>query len=340
MILSPIPTNIITGFLGVGKTTAIIDLLKQKPSQERWAVLINEFGEIGVDGSVVESLQVEADIAIKEVPGGCMCCAAGLPMKVALNKLIQQVRPDRLLIEPTGLGHPKEVVAVLSRPEYRNVINLKSTLTLVDARHFSQTRYTEHDIFNQQLQVADVIVANKQDAYSDKDRESLQRYLLNNNLSQVRQFYTEQGRLSLGWIDLESQHQQDNWRGQQETLFRQVDVVNDVLPESGYLRKTNASAGYFVAGWRFDMTFCFDEQGLLELCESIDAVRLKASIIMADGNRLINRIDDELQLTQVDQLSESKIEIISQQKLDWDLIEQQLLKCVLTPQYKQSYSQH
>ena len=81
-----IPTNIITGFLGVGKTTAIMQLLKTKPENERWAVLVNEFGEVGVDGSLLKPEDKSSqDVFISEVPGGCMCCAAGLPMQIALN---------------------------------------------------------------------------------------------------------------------------------------------------------------------------------------------------------------------------------------------------------------
>jgi len=84
--ISAVPTNIITGFLGVGKTSAILHLLKSKPDDERWAVLVNKFGEIGVDGSLFQGQsKEEAGVFIREVPGGCMCCATGVPMQVALN---------------------------------------------------------------------------------------------------------------------------------------------------------------------------------------------------------------------------------------------------------------
>jgi len=129
--LSAIPTNVITGFLGVGKTTAILHLLKNKPADERWAVLVNEFGEVGVDGSLFSGGNSEASgVFIREVPGGCMCCAAGLPMQIALNMLLSRSKPQRLLIEPTGLGHPHEVMSVLSAEHYKDVLNLNTTLTL------------------------------------------------------------------------------------------------------------------------------------------------------------------------------------------------------------------
>jgi G3E family GTPase len=130
-----VPTNIITGFLGVGKTSAILHLLSQKPAHERWAVLVNEFGEIGVDGSLLNGqYSKEQGIFIREVPGGCMCCASGLPMQIALNQLLSKAKPDRLLIEPTGLGHPKEVLQVLSAEYYKKVLSVQKTLTLVDGK--------------------------------------------------------------------------------------------------------------------------------------------------------------------------------------------------------------
>ncbi len=107
-----VPTNIITGFLGVGKTSAILNLMANKPENERWAVLVNEFGEIGVDGSLVQGQQSEEQqVFIREVPGGCMCCAAGLPMQIALNQLLNEAKPDRLLIEPTGTVVPERSAA-------------------------------------------------------------------------------------------------------------------------------------------------------------------------------------------------------------------------------------
>ena len=177
-VIQEVPTNIITGFLGVGKTSAILQLLKHKPPGERWAVLVNEFGEIGVDGSLLEGQYSNSEgVYIREVPGGCMCCAAGLPMQIALNQLLAKAKPDRLLIEPTGLGHPKEVLQTLSEEHYRDVLSLQKTLTLVDARKLSDPRYTNHDTFNQQIAIADIVIGNKLDLYEDDDKAKLSAYV-------------------------------------------------------------------------------------------------------------------------------------------------------------------
>ena len=156
--IEAVPTNIITGFLGAGKTSAILHLLKSKPEDERWAVLVNEFGEIGIDGSLFSGQHNEnSGVFIREVPGGCMCCAAGLPMQIALNQLLTRAKPDRLLIEPTGLGHPTEVLQVLTSEYYFDVLSIEKIITLVDARNLADRNYTEHLTFNQQIANSDVI---------------------------------------------------------------------------------------------------------------------------------------------------------------------------------------
>ena len=82
-------TNLITGFLGSGKTTSILHLLAHKDPNEKWAVLVNEFGEVGIDGALL----ADSGALLKEIPGGCMCCVNGLPMQVGLNTLLRQGKP-------------------------------------------------------------------------------------------------------------------------------------------------------------------------------------------------------------------------------------------------------
>ena len=155
-IIKAVPTNIITGALGVGKTTFIQKVLASKPEHERWAILVNEFGEIGIDGALLSS-HLGKTIHLREIPGGCMCCASGLPMQIALNQLLAVAKPHRLLIEPTGLGHPKELIDVLSSEHYRDVIALQTTFCLSDARKLKEAKWRDHQTFKDQFQIADVI---------------------------------------------------------------------------------------------------------------------------------------------------------------------------------------
>lgn len=101
-MLQHIPTHVIAGPLGAGKTSLIRHLLAQRPANERWAVLINEFGQIGLDAALLT--QAGDGIALGEVAGGCLCCVNSAPFQIGLGRLLRKARPDRLFIEPRAWG--------------------------------------------------------------------------------------------------------------------------------------------------------------------------------------------------------------------------------------------
>ena len=324
--MSGIPTNIITGFLGVGKTSAILNLLANKPDNERWAVLVNEFGEIGVDGSLVQGQQrEEQQVFIREVPGGCMCCAAGLPMQIALNQLLNEARPDRLLIEPTGLGHPKEVLQVLSSEHYRQVLSLQKNITLVDARRISESRYTGHDTFNQQIAIADTVVGNKADLYQPGDSDKLTAYVAEVGRPETKVLFAEHGVIPFAEFEgLSSIHEQPNHHHhhhQSKPLASEVP-----MPESGMLKASNEGEGFQSVGWRFSAEKIFDRHKLLTLLLELKVERMKAVFITHNGLFGYNLTSDGLMEIELDECAESRIELISEQ-MDSDF-EQQLLSCV------------
>jgi len=327
--MTAIPTNIITGFLGVGKTTAILHLLKNKPADQRWAVLVNEFGEIGVDGSLFEGQHSnEEGVFIREVPGGCMCCAAGLPMQVALNELLTRAKPDRLLIEPTGLGHPEEVLQVLSGEHYREVLSLQKILTLVDARKLSDPRYTEHDTFQQQIAIADIVVANKTDLYQDIDKPMLEEYFALYATHGSRVIFTRNGQISP--TDLEGDtasvtadkhaHHHHHATEQKPLLSEQP------FSESGYIKAHNQGEGFESVGWRFSPRHVFDYKKLFDFLNGIKAERMKAVFITSKGIFAYNLTADALSEFMLDECMESRIEIICESLND--MLEGQLMQCI------------
>ncbi|MDO6563962.1 CobW family GTP-binding protein [Amphritea sp. 1_MG-2023] len=323
MMYTQIPTNVITGFLGVGKTTVIQYLLKHKPVNERWAVLVNEFGEIGIDAGLLANEQQATGVFMKEVPGGCMCCAAGIPMQVALSQLIRQAKPDRILIEPTGLGHPLEVIRVLQQPHYREVLDLRTVITLVDARKLVDPRYTEHDTFNQQLQVADLVVAHKEDLYRSDEVQQLTDYLssLGNKASVISSI---NGALDLQWLDGASKHHADQPSASSHH-HHDTYPADDVLPESGYLRKDNQGEGYYSSGWVFSPEFEFRYADLESLLMGIESERLKAVFITDEGVFAFNQADDVLKVQALDEVMDSRIEVIGRDTAAWAELEPQLL---------------
>jgi len=326
--LSSVPTNIITGFLGVGKTTAILNLLKNKPGEERWAVLVNEFGEIGVDGSFFEGQHTEDQgVFISEVPGGCMCCAAGLPMQVALNELLRRARPDRLLIEPTGLGHPKEVLQVLSDDHYQGVLDIQKTVTLVDARKLSDKRYTEHDTFNQQISIADIVIGNKSDLYQSGDKNQLTEYVATKADAHAKILFSEFGEINPLLLTGATQSpvvlpQQHHHHADSRAL-----ASEQKFPDSGVIKAVNEGEGYVSIGWRFSPKKIFEHQKVRELVVSTEAERLKAVFITNKGIFSYNKASDGVQEVPLDEYAESRVEIINvEESVE---LEKALLACLL-----------
>ncbi|VUD62561.1 Zinc-binding GTPase YeiR [Thalassocella blandensis] len=329
--ISAVPTNIITGFLGVGKTTAILHLLQHKPQGERWAVLVNEFGEIGIDGSLFtgQNHHSPSEVFVKEVPGGCMCCTAGLPMQIALNQLLKRARPDRLLLEPTGLGHPKEVLQVLNAEYYRDVIKLQRSIALVDARKLHDVRYTENDTFNQQLDIADLIVGNKQDLYEPGDQALLSSYIqqrkgrvgecingsINGSInSTVAIEYVSHGKIDPAWLQGQTHYSlavSDS--SDHHHTHSAVNLDMPELPACGYLKIENKGEGFKSIGWRFSSEYMFDRAAIFSWFNGLQVERLKAVLITPDGIFAYNLAEGVLTEMDLDDLMESRIEIIAEQ---------------------------
>lgn len=331
-MIENVPTNIITGFLGVGKTTAIQYLLGTKPEGERWAVLVNEFGEVGIDGSLIAGSDAEENgVFIREVPGGCMCCTAGLPMQMALTMLLAKAKPDRLLIEPSGLGHPEEVLAVLSGDNYKGVLDLRATITLVDARKISDERYTGNETFNQQLAIADMIVANKTDLYSDNELALLHAYLNESaKLSETPLQKVAHGELSVEWLQ-----SANGFTGHlhQHALPDNISLtalpLQPSMPACGYLRIDNKGDGFSSSGWLFESRFVFDYQRLYSHLSGVNADRLKAVFITNQGVVSFNQVDGVLSMRELDEALDSRIEVVGTDAEGWSGLEQILKSCLL-----------
>ncbi|KLV05461.1 GTPase [Photobacterium aquae] len=315
-----IPTNIITGFLGAGKTTSILSLLARKPENEKWAILINEFGNVGVDGAMLD----QQGAIVKEVPGGCMCCVAGLPMSVGINALLAQ-KPDRLLLEPTGLGHPKEIIAKMTSEAYSQYVDLKATITLVDPRHFSDTLYTENQNFQDQIELADVVVANKVDQCVDYDIFAFETYVEQLEPKKALIGQVEQGKLELDWLDIERSgrhakhsHHHHHHGEEQATPLPGFELA----PGQQFVRKENSGQGYHSCGWFFDAELNFDFSKLFTLFSNLSAERVKAVVNTERGCfafNVVNRVVTVNELTL--EGFESRIEVIDKDRLPYDELE-------------------
>src|SRR6478609_3775365 len=195
-----VPTNLITGFLGVGKTTAVIDLLKSRAAGSRWAVLVNEYGDVSIDGAMIEGESPDG-VSVREVGGGCVCCASAPHLPVAIHFLLLEAKPERLIIETTGLGHPARLLDTL-RLNYRGRLDVRATIGLVDPADFARPEMLANPIFVDQIQLSDVLVMNKLDTATPELVADFERWA--NGLFPPKLLIagTTHGRLDAAWLDL------------------------------------------------------------------------------------------------------------------------------------------
>ncbi len=310
--MSAIPTHLILGFLGVGKSTAILDLMQRRPEGERWAVLVNEFGEVGVDGALMES----GGVAVREVPGGCMCCVAGLPMQVALNELIRREKPDRLLIEPTGLGHPSQVINTLTSGSYEGVLALSSRLCLVDPRRLAEERVVTNVHFRDQAAVADVLVANKCDLCTGEDLARFHDWANDFDPPKALIAETRHGQLALDWLTQPSRERAASNPHAHEHHHAHHWPVPPSFSEQPWQQSSNQGEGHYSCGWRISPDYCFDYQGLVAFCHGGDWRRIKGVMHTDRGWISLNQASDTLSEAVVEPARENRLEIITDQPLD------------------------
>ncbi len=128
---APIPAWVVTGPLGCGKTTLIAGLLATKPADEHWAVLLNEFTDAGIDALTVAAA-ARGPYDVRLIPGGCLCCAGEADFRRTLQELVAGPRPARIIVEPSGIGHPAGIVEELLAHQAAGGILLEGVLGLVD----------------------------------------------------------------------------------------------------------------------------------------------------------------------------------------------------------------
>jgi G3E family GTPase len=329
-----VPTNLITGFLGVGKTTTILNLLAQRPADERWAVLVNEFGEVGIDGVILEGAAGNG-VAVSEIAGGCFCCSSNEPLDFTLIELIRQTQPRRVLIEPTGLGHPAAVLDTLRGPWFRNLIDLRATICVADPADFANPRVADSPVFQDQLHMADIVLVNKTDKAPPEQTASLLKHLRELFPPKLSVLTTTNGTCDVALLDADIS-------AERVPLFPNAHPPQPapVIPRHGApmtlllpghpLRKESPQGDRAACGWLFSPLDRFSKLALMELLGgSLDVYRLKGVFNVGTEWLIFNRVGGELTCESIPYCRDSRVEVILDQPcFDWDEFEKALLNCL------------
>lgn len=317
------PTNLILGFLGAGKTTAILNLLKQKPADQTWAVLVNEFGEIGIDGAIYSS----QNAIVRELPGGCLCCALGLPFQVTVNRMLAEIKPDRLLIEPTGLGHPKKILDQLTGGYFRQALDVRASICLLDPRKLKEARYTSNENFLDQIALADVLVANKMDLADTESIALFHRWVKTGNPVKIVSAQTRHGRIPAAWLDLPR-------HAGRSALFPEAHGPVVRGRDIALALKNTAASGlkpdYRSEGQVYPLGSRFDFLRLYDVLAGHRTTRIKAVVATDKGWFIFNAVDGLLDCTRIQPGQGSRIELVLRQE-DTTSLWAEINHCLLSP---------
>lgn len=301
-MLQNIPTHVIAGPLGAGKTSLIRLLLAQRPADERWAVLINEFGQIGLDAALLTN---DANgIALGEVAGGCLCCVNGAPFQIGLGRLLRKARPDRLFIEPSGLGHPAQLFKQLNEAPWLGVLAVQPCVLVLDAQALHAGRALP-DAQQQALASAGLLLLNKAEDLDEAVREKIA-----SQLPPVRLIWTQQAQLSLSELPgLKAKANEGAGNLPLPTGLAQLPAVWGDPAEPICL--SQAQEGGWSIGWRWHPRQVFDQARIADWLAALDWKRAKLVIHTANGWISANALDNaELSWQASEWRKDSRIELI------------------------------
>lgn len=292
--------NIISGFLGAGKTTMVLNILKELGSTEKIAVLVNEFGQLGLDGEVIGRETSE----VVELAQGCICCSIQGDFVRAVEKIITTFNPVRIIVEPTGLATPGQIVTAFRDPLIRDQVDLQGIITVIDASNFFSGLIAMKDLFTGQIRLASIAVVNKTDRVRPGELNWLEELIRKIN-PELKLFFTKECKLDFA----------------------------PLLDVPGPAPEMLAGEEKFIADVHFQ-TFSWHRPGVLskaalgEFMEALgkgtfgSVVRAKGHFVLADGCLKIDWVHEQVSVRETT-CRENKLSIIGR-----DLNKEQLAKAL------------
>lgn len=166
--------NLLFGFLGSGKTTLVRRLLEERGRDAKTAVIVNEFGEVGIDGEILRGTNVD----MVELNSGCLCCTLKGSLMLAVEELRRKAGVERVIVEATGVAQPGELTETLTDPTMRTRVDIGPLVTVVDAHKFSRLLGALGEFYVAQIENADIVILNKTDLAAPEVLEEARREVL------------------------------------------------------------------------------------------------------------------------------------------------------------------
>lgn len=167
-----IKVNLVSGFLGAGKTSLIKKFLENM-GEEKLIIIENEFGEVAIDGDLIK----KDGFNVFELKSGCICCMMKKDFEDSLEKVIEEYSPERIIIEPTGISSLSQVLDILEKDNFKNKIHIKSTITVVDGTSYLEEKDVLGEFYMDQIKNAETLIVSKTQMVDKKTIEEIEKSL-------------------------------------------------------------------------------------------------------------------------------------------------------------------
>jgi G3E family GTPase len=330
--------DIVFGFLGAGKTTFITRVLQEWGSTEKTVVLVNEFGDVDIDG---ELLKAQGGNVV-EMPSGCICCTLQVDFRAQLLEISQKLHPKRVIVEPTGVATIAQVHAIIEAQIFENTVRQINDILIADATGFMELYKANRHFVESQILNADIGLLNKCDKV-DKRQAMVTRSAISAINPEISILMTEFG--AVDWNEYQlalsaaprsrnDQIRDEHHRGDDEAIIAPIETK----PHEGHLHfhAEQDALGYESYGRIFD-DVAFDQTEIEKFFHALNTasspmgeiVRAKGIFRIGDRGMLMELASREFSSQPTKALNQSKVSIIGKE-LNREKISAALKRCILS----------
>lgn len=257
--------DIISGFLGAGKTTLIKKLLSEELSSEKVAIIENEYGEVSIDGNLFRDEKVE----VKEISSGCICCSIKGDFKDSINEIIRDYAPTRIIVEPSGVAKLSEVISSINEAKIPDA-KINMVATVLDVNNFDSYFKNFGEFYKNQISNAKIVMLSRVDCLSSKEIVSISEKIKSINKT-ARIITTPWNKLNAKRI-IELA----------ELPKEKLDMEIKVSKFSGRL-KASTSAPQMFDNWGVETSISFDERNLKVILDKLSDKEKYGEVLRAKG---------------------------------------------------------
>lgn len=268
--------DIISGFLGAGKTTLIKKMLEEKLHTEKVVIIENEFGEVGIDGSVLKNSGIE----VREINSGCICCTLVGDFTRAIQEVIMKYTPDRIIIEPSGVGKLSDVIKACDTPKLQEILTLNMLIAVVDALKYQMYKLNFGEFFENQINHAKTIILSRSQKVENKKLEAI--------AASIRESNPSANIITTPWEALPSEHIISV--AEQDTSVSLVHQLTDTHVHHKECKcgchhehSHNHSASEVFDVWGIETPKIFEEKELNTKLKALENEKLFGAILRAKG---------------------------------------------------------